>query len=63
MSGAVPILMGFCAENQVGLSFLTEHGRFLARVQGPVSGNVLLEGSSTGAPTISNSRRRSRKVS
>ena len=37
-----PFLMGFCAENQVGLSFLTEHGRFLARVQGPVSGNVLL---------------------
>ena len=34
--------MGFCAEKQVGLSFLTEHGRFLARVQGPVSGNVLL---------------------
>ncbi len=34
--------MGFCAENQVGISFLTEHGRFLARVQGPVSGNVLL---------------------
>src|SRR3989304_5106712 len=37
-----PFLMGFCAENDVGLSFLTEHGRFLARVQGPVSGNVLL---------------------
>jgi CRISPR-associated protein Cas1 len=34
--------MGFCAENRVGLSFLTENGRFLARVQGPVSGNVLL---------------------
>jgi CRISPR-associated protein Cas1 len=34
--------MGFCAENGVGISFLTEHGRFLARVQGPVSGNVLL---------------------
>ena len=34
--------MGFCAENGVGVSFLTEHGRFLARVQGPVSGNVLL---------------------
>ena len=34
--------MGFCAENNVGLSYLTEHGRFLARVQGPVSGNVLL---------------------
>jgi CRISPR-associated protein Cas1 len=37
-----PFLMGFCAENDVGLSFLTEYGRFLARVQGPVSGNVLL---------------------
>jgi CRISPR-associated protein Cas1 len=34
--------MGMCAERGVGLSFLTEHGRFLARVQGPVSGNVLL---------------------
>jgi len=34
--------MGFCAGNGVGLSFLTEYGRFLARVQGPVSGNVLL---------------------
>jgi CRISPR-associated protein Cas1 len=37
-----PFLMGFCAENNIGLSFLTENGRFLARVQGPVSGNVLL---------------------
>jgi CRISPR-associated protein Cas1 len=37
-----PFLMGFCAENDVGLSFLSENGRFLARVQGPVSGNVLL---------------------
>lgn len=34
--------MGLCAEHGVGLAFLTEHGRFLARVQGPVSGNVLL---------------------
>lgn len=40
--GCSPFLMGFCAENQVGVSFLTEHGRFLARIQGPVSGNVLL---------------------
>ena len=39
---ASPFLMGFCAENNVGISFLTEYGRFLARVQGPVSGNVLL---------------------
>lgn len=37
-----PFLMGFCAENGVGVSFLTENGRFMARVQGPVSGNVLL---------------------
>lgn len=37
-----PFLMGFCAENGVAVSFLTENGAFLARVQGPVSGNVLL---------------------
>ena len=37
-----PFLLGFCAERDVALSFLTEQGRFLARVQGPVSGNVLL---------------------
>jgi CRISPR-associated protein Cas1 len=34
--------MGLCAEKNVALSFLTEHGRFLARIQGPVNGNVLL---------------------
>lgn len=37
-----PFLLGFCAERDVTVSFLTENGRFLARVQGPVSGNVLL---------------------
>ncbi len=37
-----PALMGFCAECNVGVSFLSEHGRFLARIQGPVQGNVLL---------------------
>jgi CRISPR-associated protein Cas1 len=37
-----PPLMGMCAEKGVALSFLTEQGRFLARVEGPVSGNVLL---------------------
>jgi len=35
-------LMGLCGERGVLISFLTEHGRFLARVHGPVSGNVLL---------------------
>ena len=37
-----PPLMGLCAERNVLISFLTEHGRFLARVHGPVHGNVLL---------------------
>lgn len=40
--GASPALLGHCAELGVALSFLTENGRFLARVQGPTSGNVLL---------------------
>ena len=37
-----PFLLGFCAERDVTISFLSEHGRFLASVRGPVSGNVLL---------------------
>jgi len=37
-----PFLMGFCAENNVSISFLTEYGRFLASVHGKISGNVLL---------------------
>lgn len=37
-----PFLLGFCAEKGVAVSFLTEGGRFLARVAGPVSGNVLV---------------------
>ncbi len=40
--GCSPFLLGMCGEKGVSLSFLTENGRFLARVQGPVSGNVLL---------------------
>ncbi len=35
-------LMSLCAERGVSLVFFTEYGRFLARVEGPVSGNVLL---------------------
>ncbi|MBT8420211.1 MAG: CRISPR-associated endonuclease Cas1, partial [Gammaproteobacteria bacterium] len=41
VSASAP-LMGLCAERGVGLAFFTEYGRFLARVQGPISGNVLL---------------------
>lgn len=37
-----PFLLGHCARNGVTVSFLTRNGRFLARVQGPVAGNVLL---------------------
>lgn len=37
-----PFLLAHCARNDVTVSFLSEHGRFLARVQGEVSGNVLL---------------------
>jgi len=37
-----PPLMGLCAERGVTISFLTHNGRFWARVQGAVSGNVLL---------------------
>lgn len=37
-----PFLMGYCAEKGIGLSFYTAYGRFLARVQGRQSGNVLL---------------------
>ncbi|MGE5509036.1 MAG: type I-C CRISPR-associated endonuclease Cas1c [Chitinophagales bacterium] len=41
-SGASPALMALCGERQVALTFLGEHGQFLARVTGEVSGNVLL---------------------
>lgn len=37
-----PPLLGFCAEQGISVSFLSPNGRFLARVEGPVSGNVLL---------------------
>ena len=37
-----PVLLGLCGERGVHVSFLSEHGRFLARVAGPVAGNVLL---------------------
>lgn len=41
-TGCSPALMGSCAARGIDLCFLTQHGRFLARVQGPVNGNVLL---------------------
>lgn len=39
---ASPALLGYCAEQGITVCFLTPNGKFLARVEGPVSGNVLL---------------------
>lgn len=41
-TGVSPALMGACTARNIGLSFLTPYGRFLARVEGKVKGNVLL---------------------
>lgn len=40
--GASPALMGACAQRDISLAFCTPRGRFLARVAGESSGNVLL---------------------
>ena len=40
--GASPALMGVCAEKGIGMAFCTPKGRFLARVCGENTGNVLL---------------------
>lgn len=37
-----PFLMGLCGERGVAISFFSEYGRFLARVNGFTPGNVLL---------------------
>lgn len=41
-AGASPGLMHLCCENGVALSFLTEYGKFMGRVTGEISGNILL---------------------
>jgi CRISPR-associated protein Cas1 len=41
-AGASPALMQLCCERGVALSFFTEHGRFMGRITGNVSGNILL---------------------
>ncbi|CAN4043625.1 O-acetyl-ADP-ribose deacetylase, partial [Dysosmobacter welbionis] len=42
-AGASPALMGACVQRDVSLAFCTPRGRFLARVSGESSGNVLLQ--------------------
>ena len=37
-----PFLMGFCADNNVNLTFYTEYGKYLCQVVGKPVGNVLL---------------------
>lgn len=41
-SGASPRLMGYCAEKNISLTFLSGSGRFLAAVCGETKGNVVL---------------------
>lgn len=41
-TGASPALMGYCAERNISIVFLTMNGRFLARVIGESKGNVTL---------------------
>lgn len=56
-----PALIGRCAETGIGVTLLDRNGRFRARIEGPVSGNVLLrcaqhEASADPARTLSLSR-------
>ena len=41
-AGASPALMGACAQREIGLSFCSPRGKFLARVANQSNGNVLL---------------------
>ena len=41
-AGASPALLAACAEAGIAMSFLTPNGKFLARMEGPRTGNVLL---------------------
>ena len=41
-AGASPDLMHACAQRNIALTFLSSHGRFLARVNGEQYGNVVL---------------------
>ncbi|MBU8596071.1 subtype I-C CRISPR-associated endonuclease Cas1 [Shouchella clausii] len=41
-TGVSPALMGYCADRNISITFLTKNGRFLARVVGESRGNVVL---------------------
>ena len=40
--GTSPSLMGKCADEGISLTYLNPQGRFLARINGPIKGNVIL---------------------
>ncbi|MDE5657010.1 MAG: type I-C CRISPR-associated endonuclease Cas1c [Muribaculaceae bacterium] len=40
--GATPGVMKLCADNGVGLAFMSPKGQFIARMQGPTRGNIYL---------------------
>ena len=40
--GCSPAFFGECAQRGISIAFVSAEGRFLARMEGPVSGNVLL---------------------
>lgn len=40
--GASPGVMKLCSDNGISLNFYTPKGRFIARIQGPSQGNILL---------------------
>lgn len=40
--GCSPAVLGECAQRGISITFVDERGRFLARMEGPVSGNVIL---------------------
>ena len=46
-----PFALGLCGQSGVTVSMLTEQGRFLARMEGPISGNVLLRRAQYRAPS------------
>ncbi len=37
-----PALLGLCARRKIAVTFVSRSGRYLAKIQGPTSGNVLL---------------------
>lgn len=62
-TGASPALMGYCADHNVSLLFLTMNGRFLARVTGESRGTLFCARSSMRCRKTRRSPRRSPGIS